>query len=116
VGEAVRGRRVGYVTSSATSSTVIDGTNSGDGEIVISYAETAPDAPTIGTATAGDASASVTFTVPVSDGGSPITGYTVTANDTTNAGRGGETATGTESPITMTGLTNGDSYAFTPHR
>ena len=41
---------------------------------------TAPSAPTIGTATAGDRQASVTFTAPVSNGGSAITTYTATAN------------------------------------
>lgn len=66
---------------------------------------TVPDAPTIGTAIAGDAQASVSFTVPVSDGGSPITGYTATSNP------GGFTGTGT-SPITVTGLSNGTAYTF----
>jgi DNA-binding beta-propeller fold protein YncE len=46
-------------------------------------ATTAPDAPTIGTATAGPPSATVRFTPPASNGGSTITGYTVTATDTT---------------------------------
>ena len=48
-----------------------------------------PGAPTIGTATAGNANASVTFTAPT-DTGIPagITGYTVTSS------RGGITATG----------------------
>lgn len=66
-----------------------------------------PTAPTIGTATAGDGQASVTFTAPSSNGGNPITGYTVTSNP------GGITATGTSSPIAVTGLTNGTSYTFT---
>ncbi|WP_370677749.1 Ig-like domain repeat protein [Pleomorphomonas sp. PLEO] len=72
---------------------------------IFKYAS-APDAPTIGTATAGTGSASVTFTAPSSDGGSAITGYTVTSSP------GGKTATGTASPITVTGLTNGTSYTF----
>lgn len=68
---------------------------------------TVPEAPTIGTATAGNAQATVTFTVPASDGGSPITGYRVTSTP------GGLTATGAGSPITVTGLTNGTAYTFT---
>lgn len=71
---------------------------------------TAPDAPTIGAATAGDGQVSVAFTAPADNGGSAITGYTVTANP------GGITAGGngfTSSPITVTGLTNGTAYTFT---
>lgn len=66
-----------------------------------------PSAPTIGTAVAGNAQATVSFAVPSSNGGSAITGYTVTANP------GGKTATGTTSPITVTGLSNGTAYTFT---
>ena len=66
-----------------------------------------PSAPTIGTATAGDTQATVTFTAPTSNGGSAITGYTVTANP------GGATGTGAGSPITIPGLTNGVAYTFT---
>ncbi|WP_415374089.1 DUF1566 domain-containing protein [Patiriisocius sp. Uisw_017] len=66
---------------------------------------TVPDAPTIGTAIAGDAQASVFFTAPISDGGSAITGYTATSSP------GGFTGTGT-SPITVTGLSNGTAYTF----
>lgn len=69
--------------------------------------ETVPGAPTIGTATAGNAQATVTFTAPGSDGGSPITNYRVTSSP------GGITATGAASPITITGLTNGVAYTFT---
>jgi hypothetical protein len=64
-------------------------------------------------ATAGNGSATVSFSPPDSTGGSTITGYTVTATDTTNSGNGGETGTGAGSPITVSGLTNGDSYTFT---
>ncbi|MDX1537089.1 DUF4347 domain-containing protein, partial [Arsukibacterium sp.] len=68
---------------------------------------TPPDAPTIGTATAGDAQASVTFTAPADNGGSAVTGYTATAFP------GGATASGAASPLTVTGLTNGTAYTFT---
>ena len=76
-------------------------------------APTVPGAPTIGTATPGNTSASVSFTAPASNGGSAITSYTVTATDATTPANGGQTGTGTTSPITVTGLTNGDSYTFT---
>jgi hypothetical protein len=66
-----------------------------------------PGAPVIGTATAGNASASVAFTAPASNGGAAITGYTVTSNP------GGLTATGASSPVTVPGLTNGTAYTFT---
>ena len=74
---------------------------------------TVPGAPTGATATGGNTDASVAFTVPGSDGGSTIASYKVTATDSTTAGNGGQTATGTSSPLTVTGLTNGDSYTFT---
>jgi uncharacterized protein (TIGR02145 family) len=68
---------------------------------------TVPDAPSIGTATAGDGQAVVTFTAPISDGGSTITGYTVTSSP------GGFTGTGSASPITVSGLISGTAYTFT---
>jgi len=67
-----------------------------------------PDAPTIGTATAGNGEASVTFSAPGSNGGSVITLYTATSNP------GGSTGTSaTAGTITVTGLTNGTAYTFT---
>jgi hypothetical protein len=65
-----------------------------------------PDAPTIGTATGGDASASVTFTAPANVGGSAITGFTVVSSPT------GITGTGASSPVTVSGLSNGTPYTF----
>jgi hypothetical protein len=65
-----------------------------------------PDAPTIGTATAGSGSASVTFTAPANVGGSAITGYTVISTPS------GITGTGTSSPVTVSGLTGGTAYTF----
>jgi hypothetical protein len=68
-----------------------------------------PDAPTIGTATPGNAQASVAFTPPAWDGGSVITGYTATSTP------GGLTGTSTGSPIVVPGLSNGTAYTFTVH-
>jgi hypothetical protein len=67
-----------------------NGTNS-----QVAAAPTAPGAPTIGTATAGDGYVDVAFTAPASDGGATITSYTATLST-------GETATGTTSPIRVT--------------
>src|SRR5690606_38614163 len=64
----------------------------------------APTAPTIGTATAGDSNATVTFDEPASTGGSAITAYTVTSNP------GNVSVTGTGSPLVVEGLTNGVPY------
>ncbi len=75
--------------------------------ITINVANTVPGAPTIGTATAGNTQASITFTAPGSDGGSSITGYTATSSP------GGLTGTCAASPCTVTGLTNGTAYTFT---
>ena len=67
------------------------------------------------TVTPANATASVSWTAPSSDGGSPVTGYTVAATDTTTPADGGETCSWTTGPLTctVTGLTNGDSYSFT---
>ena len=69
-------------------------------------AAAAPDAPTGVSAVAGTGQATVSFTAPANDGGATITGYEVTASD-------GTTATGSASPIMVTGLTNGAPYTFT---
>ena len=72
-------------------------------------AVTVPGAPTIGAATAGNASASIAFTAPSSNGGATITGYTascVTGSTT-------KTGTGTSSPISVSSLTNGSAYSCT---
>lgn len=66
-----------------------------------------PDAPTISSVTSNDASATINFTAPMSNGGLDITKYTVTSSP------GNITATGTSSPITALGLTPGTSYTFT---
>ena len=68
-----------------------------------------PGAPTIGTATAGNASASIAFTAPAGDGGATITGYTASCT----GGGATRTGTATASPISVTSLTNGTAYSCT---
>ena len=76
---------------------------------------TTPDAPTGVAATPGNGSATVTWTAPASDGGSPITGYTVDGTDQTTSTDLGTVCTWASGPLTCTAssLTNGDSYSFT---
>jgi uncharacterized protein (TIGR02145 family) len=69
-----------------------------------------PGAPTIGTATAGNAQANVIFTAPVSNGGSVITSYTATSSPGGIKSTLNQAGSGT---ITFTGLTNGTAYTFT---
>jgi sugar lactone lactonase YvrE len=109
------GAITGTPTASCTCRFTVSGTDSStathatftSGIISFTVNAAVPGAPVIGTATAGDAQASVTFTAPVSTGGAAITGYTVTSSS------GGITGTGSTSPITVTGLTNGTAYTFT---
>jgi len=69
---------------------------------------TTPGAPVIGTATTlSDSAISVAFTPPSNGGGSPITSYTVTSSP------GGYTATGSASPLVVSGLNGGTGYTFT---
>ena len=68
-----------------------------------------PGAPTAATATAGDGRATVSWTAPTTDGGSPLTSYTVTA---TPGGASVSVAASARS-ATVTGLTNGTAYTFT---
>ena len=72
-----------------------------------------PGAPTGVTAMRGDGSVDVRWTAPASDGGSPITGYTITAFAGSTAGPTANVTGGASTSGTVTGLTNGTAYTFT---
>ncbi len=94
------------VTNSTNTSTFQTTINS---TIAALVATALPGAPTIGTATAGNASASVAFTAPTATGTSSITSYIASCT----AANSTLTATGTASPITVSGMTNGSAYSCT---
>ena len=74
---------------------------------------TAPGAPTVGTATAGNAAATVRWTAPADDGGSAISGYSIQVLDNTETQVGAlRTATAGATSLTVTDLTNGTAYHF----
>lgn len=68
---------------------------------------TVPGIPANVVATPGNGQATVTFTPPADNGGSPVTGYEVTASP------GNITVVSTGTTIVVPGLSNGTSYTFT---
>jgi LPXTG-motif cell wall-anchored protein len=80
-----------------------------DDTVVTEQPSTSPSEARGVSATAGNTSAVVSWSAPTSDGGSVITGYTVTSSP------GGLTATttgATTTTATVSGLTNGTPYTF----
>ena len=69
-----------------------------------------PGAATGVTAVAGDATATVSWTAPMSTGASAITGYTVWCS--VDGGASTPCATSTTNSVQVTGLANGSSYTF----
>ena len=102
----VTGLASGTAYTFTVTATSAAGTSSASSASNSITATTVPQAPTIGSATAGVQSASVPFTANAT-GGSAITGYTVTSSP------GSLTGTGASSPITVSGLTAGTAYTFT---
>ncbi|MDH5388977.1 MAG: DUF4347 domain-containing protein [Gammaproteobacteria bacterium] len=108
----------GIVSFNAAGSCVLNANQAGDTNYnaavqvsqTVASSAVAPDAPSIGTAIGGNAQAGVSFTAPSSDGGSTITGYTVTSSP---AGGTDSNAGTTGLNHTIIGLNNGTAYTFT---
>jgi titin len=76
------------------------------------FAPTPPTAPTGVVATAGNASAQVAWSAPSSNGGLPITSYTVTAQLNGTTAVANVTVPANQTGVNFTGLTNGSTYNF----
>ncbi|WP_298122796.1 Ig-like domain repeat protein [uncultured Aurantimicrobium sp.] len=105
-GTAVYGLLGGQVTLLGRA--VVDGTVTvhitEDPQVVV--ANTPPTSPITVAATSGlDSRTVISWSEPTNDGGSPVTSYTVTANN-------GLSCTTTALSCQITGLTNGQSYTF----
>jgi hypothetical protein len=103
----VTGLTNGIAHTFTVTATNIAGTGSASSASAAVTPATTPGAPTGVSAVAGNAQAVVSFTVPASTGGATISSYTVTSSPS------GFMASGSSSPLTVTGLTNGTAYIFT---
>jgi len=83
-----------------------------DTPITLNVASSAPGAPTAVTATAGDASAVVSWTAPASTGGSPITRYYLNADDGNGNNITKQCLPNESTGCAFAGLTNGTTYTF----
>jgi len=70
---------------------------------------TIPSAPTITSVTSNNGSVTITFTEGLSDGGSPITAYTVTSSDEHSV----TSNSSSDRTLVVSNLTNGTPYTFT---
>jgi len=96
------------VAGSASAVLTISSNAPGTATVIVNLSGTGavePDAPVLGSSAIGNNQVTIFFDAPMFDGGSPITGYTATCNP------GAIAATGTVSPITVTGLQNDTAYS-----
>jgi hypothetical protein len=102
------------ITPTVAGSITLTSTNNGSvinpGNLTYTVNAIIPGVPTIGTATASNGSATVTFTAPASNGGATITSYTATSNPGNITGTLTQAGSGT---IVVSSLTNGTPYTFT---
>ncbi|MFI5934531.1 fibronectin type III domain-containing protein [Actinoplanes sp. NPDC051494] len=93
-------------TTYAVQVRAVNGTGAGPATASVAVTPaTVPGTPTGLVVTRGDARATLTFVAPADDGGDPVTGYDVSADD-------GATWAVLAADRTVTGLTNGTTYRF----
>ncbi|BDB52189.1 gliding motility-associated C-terminal domain-containing protein [Flavobacterium ammonificans] len=99
------GNRIGTFTTPnfISNNDVVEGVAT----IVNVIVNTVPSAPTITAISTSNGSATVTFTAPTSNGGTPITNYEYTIDGTNWIAF---SPVDISSPVTITGLTNGTTY------
>ena len=108
----VSGLSNGSAYSCTVTATNAEGISAASSAVSVTPA-TVPGAPALGKATAGNASASIGYTAPNSNGGSAITGYTASCVSGTGTTAVTKTGTGSSSPITVSSLTNSTPYRCT---
>jgi len=98
-----------YYTVAAVNSA---GTSPPSGEASATPKATVPTAPLGLTASAGNGSVGLSWSVPASNGGSPVTGYSVYRGTSAGGESGTPVTTVTGTTFTDTGLTNGTTYYY----
>jgi hypothetical protein len=96
------------LSASYSGSTTYTSASASESFGVIAAAGSPPGPPTIDSVSAGEDGITVDFSPPANGGSSPITSYTVTCTSSDGGATGSKT--GGKSPITVTGLTSGDTY------
>jgi hypothetical protein len=104
----VTGLTNGVTYSCTVAATNSVGTGSASMAMNVTPLATVAGAPTNVVATAGDGFVNIAFNAPADDGGSPISGYSVSCTEPSPTAT---SASGNQSPIVVSGLTNGITYS-----
>ena len=107
----VDGLTNGKTYTCTVAATNAEGTSAASAASAAAVPGLVPTAPAQPTVTHGNASISVAFSAPASNGGSVITGYTATC--TSSDGGTAGSSSGATSPVVVSALTNGNTYTCT---